>query len=349
MYSCSCIELIYKTGVHLNKILQAYYESALNLKLPVTYVNEISSLSISFGKGNYFLLQGNTHLNNASSIYIANNKQSTKLLLQHAGISVPKGVVITKKKLKKNSLSNLVSNLRFPVVIKPALHSRNDMDVLCNIKTYNELSHHLEKALQTTSDILVEEYHAGLREYRVLLLKNRIIGIVERFPPIIEGDGQRTIEQLLTANEELAQINEDCKNCLADQDLTLDSIPHQGQVVRVHYAVSRDRGGQVAFIEKKISKENARYVRQAARVTGLELVGLDIICEHINHPFSQTKWFILEANFPPDITLHEAPDEGQGINISKKVLLQLILRHPFAYLYHRLKSVWSSKRGSTNG
>ncbi len=333
----------------MNKILQAYYESALNLKLPVTYVNEISSLNISFGKGNYFLLQGNTHLNNASSIYIANNKRSTKLLLQHAGISVPKGITITKKKLKKDSLSNLVNNLRFPVVIKPTLHSRSEMDVLCNIKTYNDLSHHLKKALQTSSEILVEEYHPGLREYRVLFLKNRIIGVVERFPPTVEGDGEHTIEQLMTLNEEITPINDDSKNCLADQDLSLDSIPHKGQVVRVRYAVNRAFGGQVAFIEKKINKENARYLRQAARVTGLELVGLDIICEHINQPFSKTKWFILEANFPPDITLHETPDEGKGINISKKVLLQLILRHPFAYLYHRLKSIFSPKQGDSNG
>lgn len=291
--SCSIRKLIYKAGVHLNKILQTYYQSALNLKLPVIYVNEISSLNISFGKDNYFLLQGITHLNNASSIYLANNKQSTKSLLEHSGISVPKGVTITEKKLNATPLAILVKNLRFPVVIKPTLHNCHDMNVLCNIKTYDELSRHLEKALPTISSILVEEYHAGLKAYRVLLLKNRIIAIVERVT--------QTVEE------------------------------------------------QVAFVEININKKNARYLRQAARVTGLELVALDIVCEHINHPFSTTKCFILGASFPPDITLYETPAMDKGIKISKKILLQLILRHPFAYLYHRLKRIWLSNLGDTNG
>ncbi|WP_172653448.1 hypothetical protein [Legionella fallonii] len=333
----------------MNKILQAYYESALTLKLPVTYVNEINSLHICFGKENYYLLRGITHLNNASSIFIANNKHATKLLFEQEGISVPKAVTINKRKLQKYSLSNLIKKLRFPLVIKPMLNSHSGMDVVCNIKTYDDLSFQLEKALQTSSDILVEEYHEGLKEYRVLLLKNRIIGVVERFAPIIEGDGQLTIEQLMTQNEEFPQINDDCQNCLTDQGLSLDSIPHKGQVVRVRYAVNRALGGQVAFVNKKINRENAKYIRKAAQITGLDLVGLDLMCEHINHPFSKTKWFILEANFPPDITLHELPDDGKGIKIGKKVLIQLILRHPFAYLYHRLKNIMSPTRGDSNG
>lgn len=341
-------------GARLNKILEAYYKGALALKLPVTYIEEIRSLNIQFNKTNYFLVRGITQLNNASSMYISNNKKLMKTLLHDAGIPVPNGVTIHRNTFPKFPLPKLIDGLKFPLVAKPAKNTNSGTDVLCNIKNHDELSLFLEKNFKTHPYMLVEEYHAGLKEYRVLVLKGRVIGVVQRFAPGLIGDGDSTIRQLVTSNNNLIannaftdspvesptsiiEINEDCINCLKDQGLTLDSIPKKGQAIKLRHVVNRAMGGHVCSIGKTINRENASFIEKTANITGLELVGIDVLCEDINKPFSKSKWMILETNFPPDITLHEAPDAGKAINVSKQILKQIIYRHPVAYLIHRLK------------
>ncbi|WP_298626827.1 hypothetical protein [uncultured Legionella sp.] len=331
----------------MNKILKTYYESALALKLPATYIDAIKCLNIVLAGKNYLLVRGITQLNNASSIYITKNKRTINSILQDSGIPVPNGKAIHRNNFKKYPLIELIPGIKFPVVAKPLLNTSNGKDVLCNIKDIEELSHYLEQMFRKYVHLLVEEYQTDLKEYQVLLLKNRIINIIEFTAPTITGDGQKTIEQLITPklrqynekdSESPVGIKEDCIHCLKEQGLTLNSILNKGKTIKIQNAVNHALDKRT-LINKHINQENASLIRQAAKITGLDLVGLDIMCEDINHSFSHTKWVVLEANFAPDITHHESPDETNTAQIATKILKQLIYRHPFAYLVHRLKLI----------
>ena len=343
----------------MNKNSLLYYTSALSLKLPITYDSATKRLHLSLGGNNYYFIASITPLNDASSIYLAKNKFALNQLLDNAGFPVPKCVAIQKSTFMSQSLPTLMQGLNFPVVVKPMRDTHSGNGVSCNITTQERLTACLNEQFKIHPSMQVEEFHQGLREYRILLLKNRVIGVLEFISPSIEGDGQHTIEQLIEyANQSITvdcfpiPVNDDCQQCLADQDVTLDHILPKGKKIRLHYTSNRTLGGRAISLGNKLHAENKRYLCRAARVIGLDLVGLDVLCEDINRPFSKTKWIILEANFGPSVTIHECPDEGIAVNVSKKIVMQFIYRHPFAYLFHRMTQLWglrSLKENTSNG
>jgi len=327
----------------VNKNISIYFESALRLKLPVIYINTANCLHIPLGKAHYYFVDTITPFNDGGSIFLAKNKSNLNQLLRNAGFPVSNWTTIHKDTFYKQSLAELTQNLRFPLVIKPQLNTHSGIDVVCNIKTLQQLSDCLESKFKRNPFMQIEEFQEGLKEYRILLLKNRVIGVVERRESCVIGDGQHTIEQLIiNNNQKMAKnsypilINAECQQCLMDQNLNLNCIPVKGKTIRLQYAVNRAHGGRAISLGKKIHSQNAKILSNITRLIGLDLVGLDLLCEDINKPFSQTKWFIIEANLGPGVSIHEYPDEGIKMNVSKKILMQLIYRHPFAYFLHRI-------------
>ncbi len=340
----------------MDKILKAYCAAATTLKLPADYIDTIKCLNITLGNRNYLLLRGITQLNNAASIYVTKNKYTMNAIFQDSGIPVPKNRVINTAAFHKYPLDKLIAEIQFPVVAKPLLNTNNGKDVLCNIKTIDGLNDYLARMFHKYYYMLIEEYQAGLKEYQVLLLNNRIINIIELTAPTITGDGKNTIEHLINLKyapsskeqtDSSIEVTEECINCLKEQGLTLETIVPKDGTITIQNALKHTINGRTYSIDKRINRKNAALIRQAAQITGLDLVGLDILCEDINKPFSHTSWFVLEANFAPDITLHESPDVGHGNPVSKKILKQLIYKHPLAYMIHRLKL--TMKRGTENG
>ncbi len=338
----------------MNKNTNIYYETAKRLKLTATYLNSIKCLRIQLGKNSYYFMGAITPMNGIASIFMTRNKWSLLFLLRKEGFSVPNSIAINKQSNWHELLVQHVPSLSFPLVVKPTVGTHNGEGVVCNIKTLTELSDCLDKSFEKYAFLQIEEFHRELKEYRILLLKNRIIGIVERTAARIMGNGKHTINELINAyNGRLApnyspiQVNADCLHCLEDQGLTLDNIEPDGKIIRLHYAVNKSLGGTSTSLRKKIHSENAHYLCQAATISGLDLVGLDVLCQDINLPFSQTRWIIIEANFAPDISMHEYPEMGKKVNVSRKILMQIILRHPLAYSHHRihlfLKALYGNK------
>ncbi|ARG96345.1 hypothetical protein [Legionella micdadei] len=329
--------------------LDLYYKNARDLHLPAVYSSDLEVVRIYLGKRNYYFMATITPFNDVGSSFLAKNKYLLNRTLEQARFPVPKAVGISKEQFIHCSLDELIHGLNFPLVVKPLRDTGRGKDVLCNIRDIKTLSEYLAKCFQYYGAMQVEEFHTDLKEYRVLLFRGKVIGVVERFPARVIGDGQHTIAELIDlTNEERAKkiqtqrhithrplvIDEEYESCLKEQQLTVDSIIPKGKTIRLCYTVNTGRGGDIFSHGKKIHPENAKYLRKVANQTGLNYVGLDVLCEDINQPFSKTKWLILEANFNPDITLHEVPSQGKAVNVTRKVLKHLIYRHPVSYLYH---------------
>jgi cyanophycin synthetase len=326
--------------------VQLFYENALRLKLPVHYLSDINCLKISLGNKNYIFLPFYAPFNNFGGVNLAKNKFAVNTLLKKSGFPVPRALALNRFNYVKASLDTLVKDLQFPLVAKPMQGTCGGRGVVCNIPDLDKLSAYLEVHFQKYADIQIEEFQQGLQEYRVLILKNKVLGVVKRTPYTLVCDGKLSIEHLLQKHIQYNlitgrkpfQIDEDCLNCLYHQGYSLNDIPSEGTTLQLSYTVNRARGGLVYSLGKKIHPENARYLVQAAKLISLDFVGFDLLCEDIEKPFKSSKWVIIEANFGPDITLHECPDEGEPVAVSKKILRSLIYRHPWSYALHRLMS-----------
>jgi cyanophycin synthetase len=330
----------------MDRNIKLVQKCAQAMQLPYTYFPEADVLGINLGAKPYYFIFSISPMNYGASIYVAKHKYALNTLLHQSGFPVPKAVAFEKKQLKQQTLAKLISHLRFPLVAKPMINTVRGKDVLCNIKNMEQLTDYLNTFFDNHRFVQIEEFHTQLKEYRVTVLKNRIVGVLVRSGAFVLGDGKHTIEELIKLkNIERIRLSKELtisplkydteyKYCLEEQGLTLQSIVPEGDKIRLCYTVNTGRGGDIFSLGKKIHPANAKLICEVARTIGLDYVGFDILCEHINTPFTPNKWVIIEANFLADATLHEIPNQGKKASLINKILLQIIYRHPFSYLYH---------------
>lgn len=279
------------------------------------------------------------------------NKFCTNQLLAAENIPVPRGVLFQRSDLEQEALENIIADLRFPLVIKPATGSLGT-GVLCNIKTITELAFFLKQYSAEYPYLIVEEFYPGLQSYRVLVFNRKIIGVVLCHPARVSGDGQHSIEELIVlTNAKRKEINEYLGPILIDEEcqlrfreLGIDQtyIPNAGEVILLGYTSNPSRGGTYEALELKICKENRKLLIKVAELLHLGLTGIDIECSDINTPLSQSQGVILDVNHRPSMLIHEHPLSGKPQAVTKKIMRSFIFRHPFAYLI----SLYSNRRTS---
>ncbi|MGQ3891342.1 UDP-N-acetylmuramyl peptide synthase [Legionella sp. CNM-4043-24] len=334
--------------------LQLYYQGALELGLPHEFIEDIGCLRIALGKHNYYYSGAMVHLNEGASIFLATNKHYTNGIMKRLGCPVPNAIGLSKEQYLQDPLDTLIQDLNFPLVAKPMQDTGRGLDVLCNIKNQEQLAAHLQHLFHKYSLVQIEEFHPNLNEYRILILKKQVIGVVQRFGAHVTGDGEHSIEELvaieniererqgrrLTMSPMVFDAEYDA--CLEEQQLTRQSVLARGQCVRLCYTANTGRGGSIVSLGTRIHPDNATRLCQVIEATGLGCVGVDVLCEDINQPFTPGKFILLELNTSPDITIHECPASGPVVRVTKKILRQLIYRHPIAYLKHLiLAGDWS--------
>ncbi|CEG55861.1 hypothetical protein [Legionella fallonii] len=330
----------------MDRNVKLFHQGAMDLHLPCTYIPELGYLRVELGRKHYYFVYSISPMNQGASVYLSKHKYALNKLLQRAGFPVPKATAFNKERWSQKPLDQLVKHLNFPLVAKPMMNTVRGKDVLCNIQDLEMLSTYLSTFFDKYKYVQIEEFHTNLKEYRVLILKNRVIGVLERTAAHLVGDGIHNVEELIEIrNAERIRLSKELtisplkfdiehQNCLKEQGLSLQSIIPEGHKIRLGYTVNTGRDGDIFSLGKKIHPTNAKHLCQAAQVIGLNYVGFDVLCENINVPFRPNRWIIIEANYCADTTLHEIPNQGIRAVVTKKILKQLIYRHPLSYFYH---------------
>ncbi|KTD33268.1 UDP-N-acetylmuramyl tripeptide synthase [Legionella nautarum] len=326
----------------MNKNARCYYESAKKLLFPVEEVPEIEGFKLKLWKRNFYFCGSGTPFNDSCSIHLARNKHTMNKVLGRAGFPVPKATFIHISEYEYGMLEEKIAGLSFPLVAKPQT-GKLGQNVLCNIQTLEQLKNYIAKNIVDSEYISIEEFHANLNAYRVLIFNNRILGVIQRYPAQVIGDGDHNLQALIDlSNSQRIKlsdslgpivIDEECQFKLAELGMDLNYVPKKDEVVGLCYACNATRGGTYKSLAKKINRENSQLLIRAATELNLKLVGFDVQCTDINVPIGQSRGVIIEANDGPSIRIHEYPLEGDTVPVSKKIIRSLIYRHPFSYLY----------------
>jgi len=332
----------------MNYNAAAYFRSAYELGLSVKVEKEIHGFQFTLAKQTYFFRGGNTPFNMGSSNSIADNKYCANKILAKAGIPVPKATAISKEDFESNSWT--IGDLKFPLVIKPMTGTSLGKDVLCNIKDMESLKHHLQNKFETYKFLSVEEFHDGLVSYRVLVFYGKVIGVVKRIPSQIVGDGKHNILELIDIENEKRvalqgqlnsfadlKIDEESKIILEELKLTPQDVPAEGVIIPLCYTCNLTRGGTIVSLGQQICKKNAKLACKAAKALSLNLVGLDLSCEDINIPVENSRGVFIEANYSPDITIHECQLAGESVQATKIMMRKFIYMHPLSYVVNYIK------------
>jgi len=258
-----------------------------------------------------------TGATNHVAVGIASDKQLTKTLLDQAGVPVPAGATVT----ALDAALREARRIRGPVTVKP-LDANQGKGVTVGCSTSEEIARAFDFARKYGRHVIVEEFLRG-RDYRVLVTGRKVAAASWRRPPHVTGDGVSTVRQLVDVENSnpargdghtniLTKIPLDdlALQVLASQGYGLDAVPAEGSVVDLRGNANLSTGGTAEDVTDLLPEETRDICILAARTIGLDVAGIDIVCQDIARPLREQKGGIIEVNAAPGIRMHQYPSRG---------------------------------------
>lgn len=323
------IDELYEEAIdsQLGPSTRAIFDEARRRHIPVRRIGSDSLLQLGYGRASRFIEASLPGTTSSIAVDLARNKQLTKQRLRENNIPVPAGGVA----YNEDGALVIAEQIGYPVVVKP-YDSNQGKGVTANV--YNEIL--LIKAFQLARDysdgVMVEKYIRG-RDYRVLVVGDKVSAVAERRPPCIIGDGVSTIAELVEQENlrpdrgegherRLSKIVMDAvaREFLARFELELEDIPRPGELIYLRENGNLSTGGSARECTRDIHPRNKELAIKAARVIGLEVAGIDIVTDNIARLLTPANGAVIEVNAAPGLRMHLNPSEGNPCNVAADIL-----------------------------
>ena len=249
-------------------------------------------------------------------------KDLTYTLLRRCSLPTPTTVFFFRKNFKNEDVEKKLASIGFPIIIKDSAGS-NSQGIFPYVKNSKEAQTILEKELLNFRSLIAQEMIFG-KEYRILMLDDKVIGALEMIPPRVFGDGKSTIAQLMQEKQKHTRkktpIDKTLKKILEEQGFSLEHILAAGEIALIRKSSSLAEGGETQDVTDLVNKEVISICAKAADAVGYYLAGIDIICEDISKDPTKQTFGILEINGKPDIYIHYNPTFGKSRNVIKDII-----------------------------
>jgi cyanophycin synthetase len=300
---------------------------AMSRGIPYFRLNDYNLVQFGHGIHQQRIQATTTSMTGMIATDLACDKQATKDLLDAGGIPVPQGGLAG----DEEEAIAIVRRIGFPVVVKPqdGNHGRG----LCiNIQDETALRQATRIALELSSNAIVEQYHTG-NDYRALVVNGQLVAVSHRVPPMVIGDGEHTVAQLVEIvnrdprrgeghEKPLTKItvDDDAIKTLEEQGFTLASVPAAKAPVLLRYSANLSVGGSAIDFTDQIHIDNQEMCERAALMIGLDIAGIDILCPDLSRPILEVGGAVLEINAAPGFRMHLYPSEGKPRNVAGPVM-----------------------------
>ena len=313
--------------VRLGPSTGSIVDAAVARGIPYRRLTEGSLVQFGWGSKQKRIQAAETSGTSAIAEAIAQDKDLTKMLLQAAGVPVPEGHVTR----DPDQAWEIANQIGLPVVIKPR-DGNQGKGVAVNIETREQLNKAFDVACTISRDVIVEQYIPG-HDFRMLVIGNQLIAAARRDPPSVIGDGQHTIAQLVeTVNLDplrgdghataLTKIRLDdiALATLANQGLTAQSIPENGQRILLRNNANLSTGGSATDVTDEVHPELAARMITAAQMVGLDIAGVDLVAETVIKPMEEQRAGIVEINAAPGLRMHLSPSFGKARPVGEAII-----------------------------
>lgn len=275
---------------------------------------------MTYGSKSYLIKKGyiTNAFNHRLALRLCRQKDVANSFLISRGFPAPENT--TFKKGEELRAWNWAKDI-LPVVLKPVDGSLGKL-VFVKITEKNEFIELFNKIAIKHNRVLVEEFKQGF-DYRFLIVDNEIVGILNRVPANITGNGKSTIRELIIeknkqrkGNLVLKQLkmDEESKRNLEKVNYTFDSVPSKDETVYLRTNANISDGADSYEVTHLISDEIKNIIIQAVKsIPGLYVVGVDTLVfkNEVN---------IIELNGNPMINIHYHTTCGN----SKEVAVDII-------------------------
>ncbi len=308
---------------------QAILDEAVSRDIPWIRLNQASLVQLGQGVHAKRVRATMTSETSSIAVDIASDKDLTTRLLAAAGLPVPQQESVR----TADQAARVAERIGYPVVVKP-LDGNHGRGVCLNLMDTDEVREAFEIAKDQSRRgwVVVESFITG-KDYRCLIIDGRVAAIAERVPASVTGDGTSTVRQLVDLTNAdprrgvghekvLTRIKVDAaaEEVLAGQGHKLDSVPAEGEMVKLALTGNMSTGGISIDRTLETHPENAEIAEEAARMIGLDIAGIDFICPDITQPVRETGGAICEVNAAPGFRMHTHPTIGEPQFIAKPVV-----------------------------
>lgn len=305
-------------------------DAATDRNIPSIRLTEGNLVQLGHGASQRRIWTAETDRTSAIAESIASDKDMTKSLLKACGVPVPEGSLVR----SAEEAWEEAQDVGLPVVIKP-YDGNHGRGVTLNLMTEAEI--HAAYALAArkgdSKSVLVERYITG-NEHRLLVVGDKLVAAAKGESLWITGDGKSNVKDLVAAQinidprrgeteefplglikpDESAEIILELKR----QGMDAMSVPAKDQKVLIQI------NGNVAIdVTDEVHPENARLVALATRIVGLDIAGIDLVCEDISRPLQEQRGAIIEVNASPGLLSHLKPAMGKPRNIGAAIIQHL--------------------------
>ncbi len=316
--------------VRLGPSTGAIVYAAAARNIPYRRLTEGSMVQFGWGSRQRRIQAAETDLTSAVAESIAQDKELSKVLLHAAGVPVPVGRPV----LSAEDAWAAACEIGGPVVVKPQ-DGNQGKGVAVNLTRRDEIEAAYEIACGISEEVLVERFLPG-HDYRLLVVGDRMVAAARRDPPLVIGDGVHTVRQLVD------RVNSDPRRSdghatsltrirlddlaiarLTKAGLTPESVPPRGKRVVLRNNANLSTGGTATDVTDDVHPEFAAQAVAAAQTIGLDIAGVDVVCDSVLRPLEEQGGGIVEVNAAPGLRMHLQPSFGKGRPVGEAIIANM--------------------------
>ncbi|MBW8059343.1 MAG: hypothetical protein FVQ78_03230 [Solirubrobacterales bacterium] len=289
-------------------------------------------LEISTGRRRTHVGRQFTGLDGCVTLCLVRDKSAVNRLLRTGGVRLPEQIELEGGDL--GGARRFMARWPAPWVLKPA-GSSGGQGITTGLRTWEDFESARRRALVDGSRLVLERQIAG-DVYRLLVLDGEVIDVLRRLPSRVVGDGNRTVRELIDAENRarlaasrhgtsLVFIDFECVVTLRAQGLSLSAVPAAGRPVAVKRVTNQNGANDNFTVHTPIHPEVAEEARRGAAVAGLRLAGVDIVTTNVGRSLTETGGALLEVNGGPGLHYHYAvADPANATAVAVPILRELL-------------------------
>lgn len=272
-----------------------------------------------------------TSKDNYVSVLMMENKVVTKKVLQKSNIRVPMGMEFDSVEKAMVKVDNIVNK---PIVVKPkSTNFGIGISIFPNGGQKEDIIKALKIGFKYDDTVLVEEFIQG-KEYRFLVIGDKVAGILHRVPANVVGDGSKNISELVSEKNlnplrgkgyrtplEKINLDENVELFLKQENKTIDYIPKKGEIVYLRENSNISTGGDSVDYTDDMPQKFKDIAVESSKAVGANICGVDMMIK--DYKDENSDFGIIELNFNPAIHIHSFPYIGKEREIAKEILILL--------------------------
>ncbi|MEF8701553.1 MAG: cyanophycin synthetase [Candidatus Accumulibacter sp. UW26] len=316
--------------VRLGPSTGAIVYAAVARNIPYRRLTEGSMVQFGWGSRQRRIQAAETDRTSAVAEAIAQDKELSKILLHAAGVPVPSGRPV----LDVDDAWAAACEIGGAVVVKPQ-DGNQGKGVAVNLTTREQVAAAYAQAFEVSDEVLVERYLPG-HDYRLLVVGDRLIAAARRDPPLVSGDGVHSIRQLVervnsdprrgeghATSLTRIRLDEVALAGLTRAGLSPESVPARGRRVILRNNANLSTGGTATDVTDDVHPEFAAQAVAAAQTIGLDIAGVDVVCDSVLRPLEEQGGGIVEINAAPGLRMHLQPSFGKGRPVGEAIIANL--------------------------